>query len=316
MHSAKNIEISICIPTCNQQFDLFQTLRSFKNQNIDNIEIIIRDDSINNIENEIYKNFPHLPISYYNMGREGIDVAVIWLINKAIGNYIWILGDDILEDYSIDKIQSLLFSYKPCLVYLNSECLETNIKSFDLPKYIGDDKNLFLSNIKDQMGFCSAIIMKSSIIGSININKFDKHIGTCWITLYIALLVLSRSKTIIYDNNIFFKSKYKPPGEIKWYDPYLIHCIYYKKVLTDVSKEFDKYLIKRLISDKYYRSLKAVFSERAKGFSTGYASRGNKIFVTLISYGQYPITYPILLLFLLPNKIIKYLYDIYKYFTK
>jgi glycosyltransferase involved in cell wall biosynthesis len=303
--------ISICLPTCNQPTSLETTLTSFIDQDNTDIEILIRDDSQQDISNYIVSKYKDLPIQYFKMEKGGIDLAILWLLNKSKGKYVWIFGDDILEKKSIQNVKKIIKSYNPSLIYLNSFCIENNNVSINHHNYIGSDKNFFLNLIKDQMGFCSALVMKSEKIQEC-LPASNKFIGSCWLTLFLSLGVLNNSQKLIYDNRLFFKSHFKPPGESRWYDSYLVHCIYYSKVLNYYKFKFNSQLIIKLINIKYLNSVKAVLSERGKNLTTGYASRGNKIFVTLHEFWYNFRTYPILFFLSLPNFLIVFLYKSYK----
>jgi len=156
--------ISICLPTCNQSTSLDETLNSFVDQDNTDIEILIRDDSQQDISNYIFSKYKDLPIRYFKMKKQGIDLAILWLINNSNGKYIWIFGDDILEKNSIRNVKEIINNYYPSLIYLNSFCIQNNEQSIKENSYIGNEKNFFLNLIKDQMGFCSAIVMKSEKI--------------------------------------------------------------------------------------------------------------------------------------------------------
>ena len=95
--------ISICLPTCNQPTSLETTLTSFIDQDNTDIEILIRDDSQQDISNYIVSKYKDLPIQYFKMEKGGIDLAILWLLNKSKGKYVWIFGDDILEKKKYSK---------------------------------------------------------------------------------------------------------------------------------------------------------------------------------------------------------------------
>ncbi|AKD24656.1 Glycosyltransferases involved in cell wall biogenesis [Polynucleobacter duraquae] len=310
MSEDSRVLISICIPTCNQPNDLLLTLKSLVDQELNQVEILIRDDSDNLESEEVVKKFQSLSIKYKKMKKCGIDQAFIWLINNACGDYIWWFGDDIFEKNSIKNVFTNINKFNPDLIYLNSFCIQNMEPSISSNKYFGSDKNYFLGLIKDQMGFCSALVMRSSLLRPC-MPDAEKFIGTCWVTLFLSLGVLNTSSAVLFDERYFFKSNYKPPGEVRWYDSYLVHCINYANVLEFYSLQFNKNLIESLIHIKYIASVKAVLSERGKGYKGGYASRGNKILVTIKRFWMKKITYPILFTFLIPNSLMRIIYTIY-----
>jgi len=92
-------KVSILIPTHNRPNNVKRAITSALNQNIKDVEIIVRNDSDTNILypiNWIRKNVD----LYYEEEAKGFDYAYVSLIKKATGKYIYYLEDD---DYLVNK---------------------------------------------------------------------------------------------------------------------------------------------------------------------------------------------------------------------
>lgn len=91
-----NIKVSICIPTYNQPELFERTLQSVLDQDFLDYEIIITDDSPNNlVELIVKKHLPHTKIKYYkNKTLKGPPDNWNEAISKASGEYIKILHHD------------------------------------------------------------------------------------------------------------------------------------------------------------------------------------------------------------------------------
>lgn len=91
--------LSICIPTYNRAGFLKQCLDSIASQikNPEHVEIVISDngssDNTQSVVEEYQKKFPFIK---YIKNREnlGFDKNVLQVVEKASGDYCWLLGDD------------------------------------------------------------------------------------------------------------------------------------------------------------------------------------------------------------------------------
>ena len=104
--------VSILIPTYNRPEYLKIALDSAVNQTYPNIEIIIGDNSENDItENMIYENYSHYKsIRYFNNdGNIGSSKNVENLFDKMSGEYLNVLMDDDVLDHS--KIEKMIRYY-------------------------------------------------------------------------------------------------------------------------------------------------------------------------------------------------------------
>ena len=184
-----NYLISFCVVTCDQPIELERLLNSMIKQDLDDIEIIIRDDS-EGCESQLVVNkySKTIPIRYYKMKKEGIDIAISYVVGVSRGLYVWLFGDDVLSRKSFNMLKDKLKSFDyPDFIYLNSSSVQNdNIKSISVKSdLISYDRNNFLLMIKDQLGFLSALVFNSKIIS--DAIKSDKSVvGTHWFNIFVS----------------------------------------------------------------------------------------------------------------------------------
>jgi len=101
--------ISVCVPTYNQPTSVRALFEQLYAQYSPHLEIIVRDDSTNEDTKAIIKEFENLmPVRYFHGKRDGLDSALIFLIQQAKGKYIWWIGDDVLLPNGLKKIIDVL----------------------------------------------------------------------------------------------------------------------------------------------------------------------------------------------------------------
>ena len=308
-------KISFCIVTYNQSIQLERLLNSLIFQDLESVEIIIRDDSIDNKSKLIVDKYLHkMDIEYYHLEASGVDIAVQHVVKKAKGEYIWIFGDDVLELDAFKKVKIQLKDFGNLdFIYLNSSNLnkdQTSIKERN--NIVTDNKDEFLTLIKNQLGFLSALIYKKEIIKTAVIND-ETVVGTHWIILYSALYAIVHGERFLYLSDIYFYSDdNKPTGVKRWYDCYEVLAIRFAREVVKFEDDFSPGKIRSLISFQFNLSWKAVLIERALGFHEGFASHTPKFKKTLTTFWTYPACYIALFLFILPRGLISYFYRYYK----
>lgn len=312
---SQNVFLSFCIPTFNQPESLKKTLTSFLNQDLGNVEIIIRDDSDNLDTEEIVSEYlTKLPIRYFHMQKDGgIDGAFLFLSKAAKGKYIWWFGDDVLMPKVISNILAIL-KFDPTIdfIYINSTDLDGvnfSIRN-DGSKYF-TDRNHVLLELKDQLGFCSAILFRKEIL-SLGFRKAESFIGTSWVTLFLVLNVLVEGKIFYFLDGSNFLSEPKPSGEARWYDSFLVHGINFALVLNQFKDKFKRRNLRNVLAEKFSKSWRAVVVERALGFDSGFAKSKFSIRVLFKLYWSYPEFYIAVPMMFLPRRILFRLYRLYK----
>ena len=311
----KKYIFSFCIVTCNQPIELERLMASLKIQDLENVEIIIRDDSVDDKSKLIVDKYLHkMDIKYHHLEKNGVDVAVQYVVKEAKGEYIWIFGDDVLEVDAFKKIKTYLKDFDNLdFIYLNSTNLNKDQTSIKERNNIAtDNKDEFLTLIKNQLGFISALIFKKDIIKTAVIND-ETVVGTHWIILYSALFAIVHGERLLYLSDIYFYSDdNKSAGVQRWYDHYEVHAIRFAREVVKFEDDFSPGKIRSLISFQFNLSWKAVLIERALGFHDGFASHTPKFKGTLKTFWSYPACYIALFLFILPRSLISQCYRYYK----
>lgn len=105
-----NPYFSFVIPTYNRHEYLKQAIQSILNQTYKNYEIIVTDNSSNDLSKHVCKSFNDKRIRYFkNPKNIGFVKNLYKNVNKASGKYLFILGDDdlLLEKNLLSNIHKL-----------------------------------------------------------------------------------------------------------------------------------------------------------------------------------------------------------------
>ncbi len=281
---------------------------------MDGVEIVIRDDNPDSETERIVAEYlTKLPIRYFHMGKEGVDRAFLFLSKEAKGAFVWWFGDDMLEPGTMARVVGFL-RRNPSVdfMYINSTDLSGEHYSIRLggSRYFAD-RNEVLSELKDQLGFCSAMLFKRDTL-SLGLAKAESCVGTFWVTFFLVLYVLSSGKSFYFLDGRNFLSEPKPAGEARWYDSFLVHGINFALVARQFDDRFSGHALHKMLADKFSRSWRAVVVERALGFKTGFAAAHLNPAMLFRLYWGYPELYVALPLMLLPRPFLMRLYSLYK----
>jgi glycosyltransferase involved in cell wall biosynthesis len=305
--------LSFCIPTYGQPQHLRQTLESLLGQDMDGVEIVIRDDNQDSeTERVVAEYLTQLPIRYFHMGKEGVDRAFLFLSKEARGVFVWWFGDDVLEAGAIARVTGFLRN-NPAVdfIYINSTDLSGEHYSIQLggSRYFVD-RNEVLSKLKDQLGFCSAMLFKRDTL-ALGLDKAEGCVGTFWVTFFLVLHTLASGKSFYFFDGRNFLSEPKPAGEARWYDSFLVHGINFALVARQFEDRFNRDALHKMLADKFSRSWRAVVVERALGFKTGFAAAHLKLATLFRLYWSYPEFYVAVPMMLVPRPILMWLYSLY-----
>lgn len=155
-------QLSIIIPTFNQEAYLSQTLLSVKKQNYNNWECIIVDDGSTDSTKKIVEKFitEDSRFTYYYQQNQGPSAARNYGISKSNGEYILPLDSDdlISANYIKDAIDILEKNPRVKLVYCEAVFFGEKTGPWLLPDY--SYKKMLLENVI----FCSAVYRKSDYL--------------------------------------------------------------------------------------------------------------------------------------------------------
>jgi glycosyltransferase involved in cell wall biosynthesis len=306
--------LSFCIPTYGQPRQLRRTLDSLLGQDLEEVEIVIRDDNPDSETEKIVSEYlTKLPIKYFHMSKEGVDLAFMFVSKEANGDFVWWFGDDVLCPGTVGKVVDVLKNNEELdFMYVNSTDMSGSSYSINIggSRFI-KDRNEVLSVLKDQLGFCSAMLFKKETLLS-GMKEAENFVGTSWVTLFLSLNTLSEGKLFYLLDGKNFLSDSKPAGEARWYDSFEVHGLNYFIIAQEFKYKFDHKSLRSVLAYKYGSAWRAVVVERALGFRTGFASPSPKIMRMAKLYWNYPEFYIALPLMLVPRSVLRAFYALYK----
>ncbi len=314
--------LSICIPTYNQPGSIEAFFKSVTPQLSNEIEILIRDDSSNGetyaVVQECIKTIS-VPIRYFKGEKAkvgGYDQALLFLTERANGDWLWWYGDDVMAPDAIQRVLTAIHS-RPNLsfIWLNSRDInDLSDPGMNLggDKYFRNGSEVFETNV-GLLGFPTATLLKRGEA----MTGFDaarEFIGTTLTGFYLVLQVLSqKDKEFLFLQNPCLLSNPKPPGEARWYDSFQVHGINYFVIAREFKDKFQRASLRKGLADQYGRIWRAVVVERAMGLETGFATRTPKIWKMARLYWTYPEFYIALPLMLVPRPVLRMFYALYKW---
>lgn len=307
--------LSICIPTYNQSQSVIALLDAIEGQYTPNIEVLIRDDSSDGqTKAALGKKKYTMPIRYFAGKKAGLDLALIFLVEQAVGDFVWWIGDDIISQGSVEKIIFIIRKYNNLsFIWVNSCSLEDqNLLSIeDRGTYLVNDRNYFL-RFEDVglLGFITATIFNRGIALQ-GLDSAKKTAGSAFTCLYIVLDVITRGGIYYYLGKPCFQSKYKPPGEARWYDQVEVFGINLFHIFMAFENKFSPGVVRSAIDRNLVRVLRAIVVERAMGLQTGFASKQSKIRPLFKVYKSYWSFWKYLPLLTFPTFVLRLLYWIY-----
>jgi abequosyltransferase len=306
--------LSLCIPTYGQPKQMKRTLDSLLGQDLQDVEIVIRDDNPDGESEKIISQyFTKLPIRYFHLSKQGVDLAFMFVSKEACGDFVWWFGDDVFSQGAVARVVDVLKHNREVdFMYINSIDMSGGNYSVSIGgSRLTQDRNEVLSVLKDQLGFCSAMLFRKDTLFS-GMEKAEKFVGTSWVTLFLSMNALAVGKVFYLLDGKNFLSDSKPSGEMRWYDSFEVHGINYSLVAREFKECFNRTLLRNVLADKFGRSWRAVIVERAKGFTTGFASPSPKIMKMAKLYWSYPEFYMAFPLMLIPRSILRVVYSLYK----
>jgi len=310
-------KISFCIPTYNQPDSMENLLASMLGQNMDDVEIVIRDDSTDDFTEKIVQRYSQkFSVRYFHGRKEGVDEAVIFLIKEARGEYIWWFGDDALSPSAIEKVKNAI-SRKPMLGLVIVNCRESGNTEpeFSFKKdFFFNNADQVIENIADMLGFISITIFRRDLALS-GIKSAKKWVGSSWVTLFIVLHVLSKNFPTAFLSYPCVISKVRSINEKTWYDPLEVFAVNLPRVLVSFDS-FKKKSVRKMLKINFSGIWRGILVHRAKGnvhtsFGAFSFSKGLKL---ARYYKSTPSFWLLLGLILLPVSFTKLFYLIYKKF--
>lgn len=257
MNSDRKV-LSIAILTYNRANKLKKQITRIidycANTNIQDIELLVSDnassDDTEQVVKGLQKSYPQ--IQYYRNERNlGFDGNSLNCLERATGEYIWLLSDDdIVLDGSIESIFSCL-ELHPICVHLNSaglideERMKIGKTRFQYEgNIILDDKNIFLERIGIFCTFVSSLIFNGDLVRKIK-NK-ERYFNTNILQSHIFLEIMSEKGIYVINTyNCLAATK----NEVVSYDILRTWIKNYSDLLlnTAITAGFDSEIVSRVL---------------------------------------------------------------------
>jgi abequosyltransferase len=316
--------LSICILSYNQANEVERVLKSIAPQYISDIEVVIRDDSTNDETKFLVNRFSNLfPIRYFRGEKEGIDKTIIFLTEIAVGDFIWWMGDDVIEPHGISSVLEVIKSD------LNLNFIWANYRltgalnlaiDFNENRYF-QDRNELLETAGTALGFISATIFrrKSALTG---IEKSKKYIGSAFVNLFLILHVISQAGNLYYLYGPIVVCHPATSEEIKISvvnkagqinnNGFQVFGINFAKIVRSFEGYFKYKTIRKTIKTSFGHAWRGVLV----GVAGGWDTTKEKRFKLIKNFWMYPESWLVLVIFFIPETILKILYVGYKFINK
>lgn len=313
--------LSICILSYNQVDEIERLLNCLVHQYSDEIEIIVKDDSSNEETELLVNRFNKvLPIRYYKGVKEGIDRAVIFLTQKALGKFVWWMGDDTIEPGGVAAIINVIKS-KPSVnfIWANYQLFNTRNLGIDI-----QDKECFIEKNKllvlggAGLGFISATVFNRDL-GLKSLSGANKYVGSLFSNLYIVLHVITQPGDCYYlkgpvvichpATSDEIKSVVVKDGGIIKNEAFQVFGINFSNILREFSISFDSKIINKTLKKSFGQTWRGVLVGSVGGWDT---AKGKRLKL-MRNFWMFPESWIAFVLFLLPVNILKKLYKFYKY---
>lgn len=299
-------------------------------QDTKNVQIVINDGNSDNKNLDVVNRFTKLlNIKYVNDPGRKVDAALLNLIEISDGKYIWWFGDDLFKKNAIKEALNCTKGDYDC-IYVNGVIHNSNRLLLESNDKITNDKNLFLNAIGINIGFISSFIFKknSSVLHIDKVKNCmieeEKFVPSpTFANVYIFLHVIAKGDNFLFhsrplftcqphDGDHFLKTKVRDSGAVL-NDAFFVFGVNMKDILILFLDQFDEAVIKTLINDSFKSAWRGVIVGSALGWDTTKSYNGHsKISALIKNYYNQPEIFLALPLFLLPEKIVRLLYRIFK----
>jgi len=308
--------LSICIPTYNQPEHFRQTLLSVLPQLSPEVELIIQDDSSNDeTESFVREQTKRFSLQYVHGVKQGVDRALLILLGRARGKYIWWLGDDLVTPGTISRILSTL-AVHPDITFMVLNCRGHSAEEPEFRfghNFFFRDRDEVLERIADLLGFISIIVFDRARAVS-GMQGARDFINSAWVSLYTFLHVLAASgRYYFFDELCIVSGDERRPDQDSWYDSFSVFAVNLHRVVTSFSGRFRQSSIRKMLAINFSGIWRGILVHRAKGYTkTGLGSKSSKIPILFKLYWNFPAFWVALPFLLTPRPVLRWFYRLYK----
>jgi glycosyltransferase involved in cell wall biosynthesis len=313
-------KLSICIPTYNRPSQLFrlitEILGQIKKISPNSLEFIIVDDSdvINNDVERLLIN-ANLPFNYIRGKANGIDSAIIKILEHAKGEYVWWCGDDDqIADNFIETIFSVLKNPPQKIGYIFCSYVIGRLDGLSKARYRYISAESLLNEIGiDITLLTSGIFNRALGVKAIELAK--KYVGSAFASqpiLFAAMFpVGERISCCVIDTPLILNNPTILEKKGLFYDGVNAFGVNYWSILGEYSNS-----IPASVRSKF---LKRTFGHIWRGLIIDWIKRDipsprNRLY-DLRKYAVFHEYWLAAFIFMMPKCAVKFFYRIYKFFN-
>ena len=325
--SNNNFILSICIPTYNRPEKFRQMMMGLMPQLTSEIEVVVRDDSSNDetkhVLDELVKKFnPSAKINYVHGEKIGLDAANLFLLENAIGEYVWWFSDD--DEFmpgAIVRVLGLVKKY-PEITFIWVNFCDLERLAVNKEDGFFKDGNDVLGSVGANIGLLSSLFLRREDTYS-SIPLARKHVkGFSFAALVPVFHVLLgtgkfyflRGPYILHLTDTKIKIEEIKEigirgGEVKneYFDYFGVDFF---NILKEFESKFGKMFVKKILT----KNFASLWRGMLVGWVGGWDTPKGKRWKMFKLYWSFPEFWIAIIPFLMPLWINKGLYKIYKLF--
>ena len=322
------IKISVCIPTYNRPKDLKRCLGLIIPQLTDECELIIRDDSDSDDSQDVIKelvnntaNKANFEFSYFKGSKIGLDLANIFLLEHAQGEFVWWFSDDDeMKDGAIDHLLRIIKANSSLtFIWMNFKSsttghLAVSGREDGFFKGNGD----FIDTTGPSIGLLSCFVLnRKKGLPHIELAK-SRSIGFGFASMVPIMGAISEDDKIYFVNGPFIinypdnmdtiRSRSEKNDLKMGSQAFEVYAINFPDTLRLFEKKLDKQAIRRLVARNFKHFWRGFIIGQALGYDTVSGKRTELI----KRYWWHPEFVVAFLLMQLPTVVLNLLYLNYR----
>jgi abequosyltransferase len=311
--------LSICIPTYNQPKEVGRVLETLVRQYAPNIEIIVHDGCDNDATLSVIEKYvDKLPIVYVRKNSRHIDYALLELIELAKGEYIWWFGDDDFCEGALAEVIRIASLGKYAYIYANTVIAGTEIvhSSIDCSREFNTCDEV-IESLGGGLGFISSCVFRrqDALRG---IESSRSWIGSSFANLHLMLFIIANAQksyfikgpVVKYDLTTveeFKTSKIGKDGVVN-NEAFFVFAINACDIFDSFAGHYDPLVIRKITKKLFGQTWRGLLVATVGGWDTPQGKR----FILLKRFWMFPESWLAFLLFLMPARALRPLYDFYK----
>lgn len=317
--------LSVCIPTFNRPKEFERALKNVLPQLDDSMEIVVRDDSTDDASFKVFEELTkdkRYAVQYYKGEKIGLDAANLFLLEKALGNYIWWLSDDdILIEGGIRAAVNVILSDQGInFIWANFAYQDMFNLVVDKPSGYFSSGSEVVRSLGVNIGLLSTYIIKTDV-GRHGLDYAKKHVhGFSFASTAIVFWILAHPGRFYFLRGPFIlcnptsideikKATIRNDGSIE-NAGFITYGVYFYEMVMGLSTHFDPSAVRKLLTLNFGALWRGMLVAWVGGWDTPHGKRIKMLKI----YWSFPECWIAIPLFCLPRSVIKIFYKTYGIF--